>query len=65
MPKNGRIDPKFLPIMYLWGFYQFLKFHKKMTFLKKKSPTYPLQNPPKMEKNAKKMAKNGPIEPKF
>ena len=55
MAKNGQIDPKFWPMMYLWGFYQFSKFREKMTFLKKKSPTNPLQNPrntPKMHKNA-------------
>ena len=55
MPKNGRIDPKFLPIMYLWGFYQFSKFRKKMTFLKKKSPTYPLHIPYKIPQKWTKM----------
>ena len=55
MAKNGRIDPKFWPMMYLWGFYQFSKFRKKMTFLKKKSPTYPLHIPYKIPQKWTKM----------
>ncbi|MCP4255829.1 MAG: hypothetical protein GY775_21000 [Candidatus Scalindua sp.] len=60
MAKIGRIDPNFLPMMYLWGFYQFSKFRKKMTFLKKKSPTYPLHlSPTKSPKNGQKCQENG------
>ena len=63
------LTQNFDPWCIYGGFINSQNFVKKWRFLKK-NPLhipyiYPLQNPPKMDKNAKKMAKNGPIEPKF